>query len=211
MLGVCQIFWGSIPFNSVLEPHFHGETQITKFTLSGKLLKNMRCTDPQLPLIWIESLDFVQGRRLNSQWSNPTCTMGACAERSSPEWVCIPEITSDSWWFMWNTYYKVMIVNTIQQGCPWSILFLPKCFFPVITVDTYDGCWCPGDLTLSMRGPSYLGSMRSVLWLLMLWLLASAGHQQPWYWLCEIGKSWYFTRKDFNYLCHVSGEDWHKM
>ena len=29
--------------------------------------------------------------------------MGARAERSSPEWVCIPEITSDGEWFLWNT------------------------------------------------------------------------------------------------------------
>ena len=41
--------------------------------------------------------------------------------------------------------------------------------------------------------------------------LASPGHQQPWYWLCKIGKSWSYTRKDFNYLWHVSVEEWHKM
>ena len=29
--------------------------------------------------------------------------MSDSAERSSPEWVCIPEITSDSEWFLWNT------------------------------------------------------------------------------------------------------------
>ena len=29
--------------------------------------------------------------------------MGSCVERSSPEWVCIPEITSNSEWFLWNT------------------------------------------------------------------------------------------------------------
>ena len=52
----------------------------------------------------------------------------------------------------------------------------------------------------NMRGPSYLGLTRSILWLLMPWLLASPGHQQPWYWLCKISKSWSYTRKDFNYL-----------
>ena len=39
------------------------------------------------------------------------------------------------------------------------------------------------ELTLNVRGPSYLGLTRSISWLLMSWLLASPGHQQPWYWL----------------------------
>ena len=64
-----------------------------------------------------------------------------------------------------------------------------------------------------MRGPSYLGLSMSVhvSWLLMPWLLASPGHQHPWYWLCRIGKSLFYIRKDFNNLCHVSVEEWHKM
>ena len=44
----------------------------------------------------------------------------------------------------------------------------------------------------------------------MPWFFASSGHQQPWYWLCEIGKSWSSTRKDSNYLYHINVEDWHK-
>ena len=67
------------------------------------------------------------------------------------------------------------------------------------------------NLTLNVRGPSYLGLNRSISWLLMPWLLASPGHQQSWYWLCKIRKSWSYTRKDFNYLRHVSVEEWHKM
>ena len=66
-------------------------------------------------------------------------------------------------------------------------------------------------LILNVWGPSYLGWTRSILWLLMPWLLASPGHQQPWYWLCNIGKSWSYTRNDFNFLWHVSVEEWHKM
>ena len=38
----------------------------------------------------------------------------------------------------------------------------------------------------------------------MPWLLASPGHQHPWFWLCRMGKFLYYSRKDFNYLCHVS-------
>ena len=34
----------------------------------------------------------------------------------------------------------------------------------------------------------------------MPWLLTSPGHQQPWYWLCRIGRFLSYLRKDFNYL-----------
>ena len=34
---------------------------------------------------------------------NKESIMGASAELSSPEWVCIPKIMSDSSWFLWNT------------------------------------------------------------------------------------------------------------
>ena len=66
-------------------------------------------------------------------------------------------------------------------------------------------------LTLNVRGPSYLGLTRSISWLLMPWLLTSPGHQQPWYWLCRIGKFLSYLRKDFNYLRCINVEKWHKM
>ena len=66
-------------------------------------------------------------------------------------------------------------------------------------------------LTLNVRGPSYLGLTRSISWLLMPWLLTSPGHQQPWYWLCRIGRFLSYLRKDFNYLCRINLEKWHKM
>ena len=61
-------------------------------------------------------------------------------------------------------------------------------------------------LTLNVRGPSYLCLTRSISWLLMPWLLRSPGHQQPWYWLCRICRSWSYLRKDFKYLCHINME-----
>ena len=64
---------------------------------------------------------------------------------------------------------------------------------------------------LNMRGPSYLGLTRSILWLLMPWLLVSPGHQQSWYWLYRISRSLSYLRKDFNYLYNTNEEDWHKM
>ena len=66
-------------------------------------------------------------------------------------------------------------------------------------------------LTLNMRGPSYLGLTRSISWLLMLWLLASPGHPEQWYWLCRIGRSLSYSRKDFNYLCHINAKEWHQL
>ena len=61
-------------------------------------------------------------------------------------------------------------------------------------------------LTLNVWGPSYLGLTRSISWLLMPWLLTSPGHQQSWYWLCRICRSWSYLRKDFKYMCHINVE-----
>ena len=66
-------------------------------------------------------------------------------------------------------------------------------------------------LILNVRGPSYLGLTKSISWLLMPWLLTSPAHQQPWYWLCRIGRFLSYLRKDFNYLCHINVEKWHKI
>ena len=51
-----------------------------------------------------------------------------------------------------------------------------------------------------------LGLTRSISWLLMPLLLMSPWHQQPWYWLCGINRSWSYLRKDFKYLCHTNVE-----
>ena len=65
-------------------------------------------------------------------------------------------------------------------------------------------------LTLNVQGPSKLVLTRSISCLLMPWLLASPGHQQPWYWLCRIGRSLSYSRRNFNYLCLISVEEWQK-
>ena len=44
----------------------------------------------------------------------------------------------------------------------------------------------------------------------MPWLLASPGHQQPWYWLCRKDRSLSYPRRNFNYLCYISVEEWQK-
>ena len=42
-------------------------------------------------------------------------------------------------------------------------------------------------------------------------VLASTGHQQPRYYFCTIYRSEYPVGKDFNYLSHLSVEEWYKM
>ena len=68
-------------------------------------------------------------------------------------------------------------------------------------------------LNISPRRPHYFGSTYSISWLPMPWLLVSQGHQQPWQWLCRIGKFQFLSsmRKDFNYLCHVSAEERYRL
>ena len=63
-------------------------------------------------------------------------------------------------------------------------------------------------LTHNMRGLSYLSLTSSISLLLMPWLLVSAGHQHPSYWLSRIGKSLSYRRNDFNNPCHVILEEW---
>ena len=65
--------------------------------------------------------------------------------------------------------------------------------------------------TFNVRGTSYLDLTRSISWLLKPWLLTSPGHQQPYYWLCRICRSWSYLGKDFKYMCHINEELWHKM
>ena len=57
--------------------------------------------------------------------------MGASAEPSSPKWVCIPEITSDSEWFLWNTNQRGR--TRFCTGAHDWFYFFHKVFFPVIT------------------------------------------------------------------------------
>ena len=59
-------------------------------------------------------------------------------------------------------------------------------------------------LTLNVRGPSYLSLTRLMSWLLKPWLLMSPGHQQPWYWLCRICRTWSYLRKHLKYLCQIN-------
>ena len=103
--------------------------------------------------------------------------------------------------------YGGYLVNYFQRAFLFMILSTPR----VTCANDIFYIFSGNPITLGMRGPGYLGLTRSISWLLMPWLLASPGYQQPWYRLCKISKSWSYTRKDFNYLWHVNVEEWHKM
>ena len=69
----------------------------------------------------------------------------------------------------------------------------------------------PQKLTLNVRGPNCSCSTWRISWLVMFWALVPPGHQHPWIWLCTVCKFLYYIGKDFNYLCHVSVEEWYKL
>ena len=63
-------------------------------------------------------------------------------------------------------------------------------------------------LTLDVQWLSYCGLTRSISLLQMAYPLASPGHQQQWYWLCKLCRSFSHRRKDFSHICNVSMEEW---
>ena len=60
---------------------------------------------------------------------------------------------------------------------PSAAMILTMCSYEVPIVSISEKIYHA--LTLSMREPSYLGLIKLISWLLMPWLLASPGHQQP--------------------------------
>ena len=64
-------------------------------------------------------------------------------------------------------------------------------------------------LTLPMWGLEYSRETRSIPCLLVPWLLASPAHQQPWYWLCEMGIFLSFLMLNFVHLQLFSAEEWY--
>ena len=168
--------------------------------------------------------DHLQKSVFNSQSSSllPLCVngihwwaIGFPSQRTSNVFAChVILIVKASNWpiFVTNTYHLVPFQRCAMfDDDSWGIL---SCSPPLLHLwgffwETRKRSW----LTFSVRGPSYVGLIWSISWLLMCWLLASAGHQQPLYWLSEISKSWSFMRKDFHYLCHdthVDVEEWHE-
>ena len=126
------------------------------------------------------SLDQIMARHL---FSDPlvTCQMDPGTQTSEKIWIKM----------QWFPYKKIWFQNIV---CKWQWFCLDH-FVSGLNM-----------LTFNVQGPSYLGLTRSISWLLMAWLLTSPGHQQPWYWLYKICRSWSYLRKDFKYLCHINVE-----
>ena len=77
-------------------------------------------------------------------------------------------------------YSKLLTISS----CMISGLWIPM----LIKATYFHDCVPHYRLIFNMRGPSYPRLNRSVWWLLMPWLVAPSGHQQPWYWLCKLGR-----------------------
>ena len=73
------------------------------------------------------------------------------------------------------------------------------------------GPTCDRDISNSAIYTTAIYRAYTVSWLLMPWRLASPGHQHPWHWPCRICKFLFYLRNDFNYLCQINVEQWHKM
>ena len=69
-----------------------------------------------------------------------------------------------SYAYVLTIYFKIVIICMIE--CNVSVLIWKRELSNII-------------LTLNVRGPSNLGSTISISWLLIPWLLASPGHQEP--------------------------------
>ena len=121
-----------------------------------------------------------------------------------PLWTNFSDIVSEIHTFSFKKMHLKM-----ASGKKASILSRPQCarWLPLVILLCQRFSWLHClILTLNLWAPSYLGLTRSLSWLLMPWLLTSPGHQQPWYWLCRIGKSLSYLWKDSNYMCHINVE-----
>ena len=124
--------------------------------------------------------------RYTTQWSEGRgLVRGRGAGSCASQWIYEDDTDGSGTW-NWNTFgWKSSPVPSRARTRCWWIgrsMCLVTIFARVV-------------LTLNVRGPSYLGLTRSISWLLLPWLLMSPGHQQPWYWLCRICRSWSYLRK----------------
>ena len=98
-----------------------------------------------------------------------------------------------------QSWLNLIIISSMKQ----CLLHITTSILRHALISYYQGanqpqCWYSPILSYSQ------------LWYFVI-ILASPGHQHPWYWLCRIGRSFFYMRMDFNYLCLVNVEEWHKM
>ena len=92
----------------------------------------------------------------------------------------------------------------------WSF-FMPNIIKLQVTQNWTD--LCPDDFPLThlVLRQQFSQRTRSIPWLLMPWLLASPGHQQPWYWLHETGTSLSSWGANLNNMDISTTLQWHHM
>ena len=105
-------------------------------------------------------------------------------------------------WNKWQCSSSVVTYQAIrQQAITWANVDSDLCRFmasPGHNELSIINTWMPEQNDHEL----YLGLTRSISWLLMPWLLTSPRHQQPWYWIYRICRSFSYLRKDSKYLCH---------
>ena len=137
----------------------------------------------------------------------------------------------NSWAQMWPSGLTMAMTLTLNfQGQIQNLLYLSQKWSDCLETKSKHIDWTPGahftnnfSITIQMWWKfhfaliqilikwslQYLahGTTAELLTLtLMPWL-----HQQPWYWLCRIGRSLSYSGRNCNYLCLISVEKWHKM
>ena len=93
---------------------------------------------------------------------------------------------------IWVKFVTVLI-NNLSQQMTRELPALSLIFLSCVDGDSLI-------LTLNVQWPSHLDLTMSISWLLMPWLLTSPGHQQLWYWLCRICKSWSYLKTSSSLL-----------
>ena len=114
----------------------------------------------------------------------------------------------------WFRYWLGAVQATSHYLDQWWLVYW--CIYASLGLNELKGLWRAVNvkllqLTVNMWGPRYLGLTRLISWLLMPWRRKEPGHQQPWYWLCRIGRFLSYLGKDFNHLHRINVEKWHKM
>ena len=126
-----------------------------------------------------------------------------------------PNVNPNSQIFIENVFCEMLSISSRSRCIKLQPLGYHNILLHVLVITLLRDCdylfKMYGVLTLNVRGPSYLDLTGSISWLLMSWLLTSPGHQQPWYWLCKIGRFLSYLRKDFNYLRSINVEKWQNV
>ena len=114
------------------------------------------------------------------------------------------------WWFLISLILHLVLKTTNKIGVGDSQKFEQKKSIDKILNPLHGTQWTDVQkqiLIFLMLKLEHSRQSRSKPGLLMPWLLASPGHQQPWYLLCRINRSLFSMGKNSNYLIFISSNE----